>query len=89
MVPGSVEALEKPDKSSGLKRHEKSFESYDGLRRREAYVFFFFFFLRRREAYVMKKKCTKFCNFGSFAYLFHKNIKLKSNFIYFISLTLI
>ena len=24
MVPGSVEALEKPDKSSGLKRHEKS-----------------------------------------------------------------
>ena len=75
MVPGSVEALEKPDKSSGLKRHEKSFESYDGL--------------RRREAYVMKKKCTKFCNFGSFAYLFHKSIKLKSNFIYFISLTLV
>ena len=77
MVPGSVEALEQPDKPSGLKRHEKSFESYNGL--------------RTMEAYVMKKKCTKFCNllFGSFAYLFHENIKLKSNFIYFISLTLV
>ena len=64
-------------------------ESYDGLRTREAFVFFFFFFFRRGEAYVMKKKRTKFCNFGSFAYLFHKSIKLKSNFIYFISLTLV
>ena len=84
MVPGSVEALEKPDKSSGLKRHEKSFESFDGLRTREAYV------------NVMKKKCTKFCIFfflvsknllfGSFAYLFHKNVKLKSNFFIYLYL---
>ena len=50
MVPGSVEALEKPDKSSGLKRHEKSFEGAVWIALNFAasafsHFFSFFFFL--------------------------------------------
>ena len=88
MVPGSVEALEKPDKSSGLKRHEKSFESYDGLRRREAYVFSFFF-LEKKGGKCYEEKMHKILQFWELCLPSHKNIKLKSNFIYFISLTLV